>query len=403
MNDNYNPRMRAMTMSESRGWHWAAVIYWWLLLTLSVVVSSYGNVRHAETVVPPEYLTEGRWIAGSLPVVLLLMVEGIAFGVRAGVAGWQRHMATVFVALLGVVVLASSYVGLLSLVQATNLFTGRAAALNVGLAAVPDLLMIAATVYVMSLRRPAEATGPAKPAGAWSRIGGNLVARVEAATAPTANTAVEMPVDPTSSPSTPPSTPPSSSTDEMLDPATSWADELADEHPVDTVELLPSTSPTPARHPVDQLVRPNDEFVTSPSTSPATSSSTPADDMPVDLVDSPTTSTDELVDEVVARPDELDLDADDEQPDDIDGPPVELADEHRRRAGEVVASSKISAAVGELATVLALDADGLSKQAIADRVGRSRSTVTGWLKTVADSTPGETARSARPQLVAVND
>ncbi|MEJ9078420.1 helix-turn-helix domain-containing protein [Gordonia malaquae] len=50
------------------------------------------------------------------------------------------------------IVLASSYVGLYSVVAATGLFD--ATVLNLGLAAVPDLLMVSATVYVMSLRRP---------------------------------------------------------------------------------------------------------------------------------------------------------------------------------------------------------------------------------------------------------
>ncbi len=144
-----------ITASPQRAvWHRAAAVYWWALLALSVVVSSYGNIRHAQSVAPVEHALEAQWIAGALPVVLLLMVEGIAIGARAGLAGWQRRMATVAVGVLACVVLASSYVGLLSLVRATGLF--QAEALNLGLAGVPDLLMIAATVYVMSLREPVD-------------------------------------------------------------------------------------------------------------------------------------------------------------------------------------------------------------------------------------------------------
>ncbi|HNP58619.1 MAG TPA: hypothetical protein PK331_16650 [Gordonia sp. (in: high G+C Gram-positive bacteria)] len=169
-------------MSE-KGWHRVASWYWWAILALSVVVSSYGNVRHAELIAPAEVLTEAKWIGGALPVTLLLMVEGIAFGVRSGVAGWQRTLATVIVGSLGAVVLASSYIGLLSVVELTELFAGGTWFLNLGLAAVPDLLMIASTVYVMSLRRPAEAeVSEDRQPSRWSRIAGNLLDRVESAT-----------------------------------------------------------------------------------------------------------------------------------------------------------------------------------------------------------------------------
>lgn len=134
-----------------------AIVFWWVLLAAAAAVSSYGNARHAEMVVAdPDMLGFARTVAGALPVVLLLMVEGIALGVRAGVDGWQRRAATVVVGALSIIVLASSYVGLYSLVVSSGLFD--ATVLNLGLAAVPDLLMVSATVYVMSLRRPATTT-----------------------------------------------------------------------------------------------------------------------------------------------------------------------------------------------------------------------------------------------------
>ncbi|OBA67776.1 DUF2637 domain-containing protein [Gordonia sp. 852002-10350_SCH5691597] len=51
-------------------------------------------------------------------------------------------------------------------------------------------------------------------------------------------------------------------------------------------------------------------------------------------------------------------------------------------ADEVKSATRISAGAAELAMVLELDARGRSQQEIADEVGRSRSTVGGWLKTV---------------------
>lgn len=197
---------------------------------------------------------------------------------------------------------------------------------------------------------------------------------------------------------------PSTSTDELLDAATSWADE----HPVDTVELHPTSSSRSTRHPADQLVRRGDDLDGLSATSPpipggdmlddlVVTPTTSADEQSDELVVIPTSSPDELTDDLVDMPDDLDLDVPSttpkSSPDDVVVSPttsaVELLDEHRQRADAVVATSKISAAADELAIVLALDAEGLSKQAIADRVGRSRSTVTGWIKA---------AESVRPQL-----
>ncbi|MBD0021061.1 hypothetical protein GII33_09100 [Gordonia pseudamarae] len=134
-----------------------ATAFWWALLAASAAVSSYGNIRHAAmVVVDPDMLGVAKAIAGALPATLLLMIEGIALAAQAGVDGWPRRVATAIVAALSVIVLASSYVGLYSVVVATRLFD--ATVLNLGLASVPDLLMVSATVYVMSLRRPAATT-----------------------------------------------------------------------------------------------------------------------------------------------------------------------------------------------------------------------------------------------------
>ncbi|MEJ9078421.1 hypothetical protein WKY82_08365 [Gordonia malaquae] len=65
-----------------------ATAFWWTLLAASAAVSSYGNIRHAEMVVAdPTMLGFAQSVAGALPVVLLLMVEGIALGVRAWTGG----------------------------------------------------------------------------------------------------------------------------------------------------------------------------------------------------------------------------------------------------------------------------------------------------------------------------
>ena len=52
----------------------------------------------------------------------------------------------------------------------------------------------------------------------------------------------------------------------------------------------------------------------------------------------------------------------------------------RRRATDLLASTTLATTVDELATVLSLHDRRESKQAIADAVGRPRSTITGWIK-----------------------
>lgn len=377
-------------------WRRSAVVFWWLVLAASVAVSSYGNIRHAGMVVPADMLDVGRWIAGSLPVVLLVMVEGIALGIRGGVAGWQRHMATVFVGALGVVVLASSYVGLYSLVTATELFTVDV--LNVGLAGVPDLLMIASTVYVMSLRRPADTAERVPSPSAWARIGGNLVARVEQATAPTDDStaptapnvrSLDRPVEsvdpaPVDRPTTPVDYV-SESADRALDEPVDHSDEFNPTTPVDRGRPNSSTGPEQAVHLVERT--------------PADRSTAPdehADRRPIEPDEQPVESVEQAPVEQATGPVESDEQSDevaDRAAVDRSDEPDELSDDTLDRAGRVLAESSITADPTELARVLELDSAGWSRQRIADAVGRSKSTVSGWLK-VAEEID-------RPQLAAV--
>lgn len=60
---------------------------------------------------------------------------------------------------------------------------------------------------------------------------------------------------------------------------------------------------------------------------------------------------------------------------------VDLVEPVQAWAGRVCAETSISAGPDELAQVLALDQAGRSRQQIAAEIGRSKSTVTGWIKT----------------------
>jgi hypothetical protein len=133
-----------------------------VVLTVSVVGSAIGNVRHAELVASAHWVTVARWIGGSLPVALLVMVEGIELAILAGASKRARKAGMYIVVPLAAVVLASSYAGLLNIVTESGLFRGGPRIggtvtvtdlLNYGLAAVPDFLMLASTIYLISLRR----------------------------------------------------------------------------------------------------------------------------------------------------------------------------------------------------------------------------------------------------------
>ena len=372
-----------------------AVIYWWIVLAVSVSVSALGNVRHASMVAQPGFEALASWTSGAFPFALLLMVEGIALAVRAGVVGVPLRIATAIVAVIGTVVLASSYVALLEVVRATGLFAGDVDVLNYGLAAGPDLLMIASTIYVMRLRSPADGEVVAKRSTAWSRIGGNLVARVEQASAPSTGS-VDQPLDqpldqPSNSAATiratsaddpgegffadAPTTPATGSSVPVDEPAASGG-ELSVSTPTsvtdDPDELVADEPVATARRAVDLGLHPGDDLATS------------GDELPDEwVVDPPTTLGDECrrantgdptsdTGELAATPTS--------DTGELAATPTSDTGEWRRRADEVLATSQIAADPDELATVLRMADDGASKQAIADAVGRSRSTVSGWLR-----------------------
>ncbi|MFF0709136.1 helix-turn-helix domain-containing protein [Gordonia sputi] len=410
-----------------------AVIYWWIVLAVSVSVSALGNVRHASMVAQPGFEALASWTSGAFPFALLLMVEGIALAVRAGVVGVPLRIATAIVAVIGTVVLASSYVALLEVVRATGLFAGDVDVLNYGLAAGPDLLMIASTIYVMRLRSPADGEVVAKRSTAWSRIGGNLVARVEQASAPSTGS-VDQPLDPPSNSAATiratsaddpgegffadaPTTPATGSSVPVDEPAASGG-ELSVSTPTsvtdDPDELVADEPVATARRAVDLGLHPGDDLATSGDELPdewvvdppttlgdecrRANTGDPTSDTGELSVSTPTSVTDDpdelVADELAATPtsdtgelaatptsDTGELAATPtSDTGELATTPTSVTDEWRRRADEVLATSQIAADPDELATVLRMADDGASKQAIADAVGRSRSTVSGWLR-----------------------
>ncbi|MBN7314128.1 hypothetical protein [Mycobacteroides abscessus] len=179
----------------SRTWHRTALIFWWAVLLGSVALSSFGNVTHARNVAPERFQSWASLIGGAFPWALLVMVEGIALGTRGGASGRARTVALGVIVPLAVIVFASSYMGLLFVVQATGLFNASGSSvpfLNFGVAAVPDLLMVASTVYIFSMRSSLTVAKAVRGGSRWSRIGDNLLARAERLTEVTEPQAVPV-------------------------------------------------------------------------------------------------------------------------------------------------------------------------------------------------------------------
>lgn len=152
--------------------------FWLLLMIVFVGVSVVGNVVHADAVASEEYRTIARWIAGGLPVALLAMVEGVGIGTRGGASGRARTVSLGITVVLAVIVFAGSYWGLLFVCQRTELFHGLA----YGVAGVPDLMMLAATIHLVSMRST-DTTTETPTESSWSRLREAMVTRTEAALA----------------------------------------------------------------------------------------------------------------------------------------------------------------------------------------------------------------------------
>lgn len=162
-------------------WTRPALWFWWGVLAAAVAISVKGNVQHAAAVSPAEYRFMAKLVAGSLPVALFVMIEGVALGTLGGAHGTARKLGLGLTLALAAVVFSMSYVGLLNCVEHMNL-TGLVW-LERALAVTPDLLMVAATAYLMSLRGVVKRAGDDRPVTAFARLRAAAVARAEAALA----------------------------------------------------------------------------------------------------------------------------------------------------------------------------------------------------------------------------
>lgn len=326
------------------GWRMSALTFWWSILAAAVVVSSIGNIVRAFATAPEGWQTVAAWIGGGLPVTLMLLIEGIAIAERGGASGRARIVGlTILIPLLGIV-LGNSYIGLLVVAEKTGHLEGHPVAVGFGygLTAVPDMLMVAATAYLMAFRSRVVKT---TSTGRWSRIGGALGDRVEGFIAP----------KPTPSPT--PVTPSA--------PTTVWAPSWEPEPTqADTPVTTPApTSPTPppmtSREPASAAAAPGTaegaEGVVPESPRPVGAEGA----APVEVSAPATTPLPEL--------------------------PEPTADDIRR-AQIIVADGVTALPVEKVATTLAALAQGMSARGIR-KAGGPDPTIVGRIKAAAEALP----------------
>jgi hypothetical protein len=163
------------------GWRRTAKIFWWLVLITATTISVTGNLVHADAVAPEQFRLLARVIGGGSPIALLLMIEGAELGLLARAHGAARTVGLALLVPLAGIVFATSYAGLLYVVTESNL--ADTDALRWSLAAVPDLLMVTATIYLVALRSTGERAAKVPREGRWTRLSSLADAATARATA----------------------------------------------------------------------------------------------------------------------------------------------------------------------------------------------------------------------------
>ncbi|OBA40772.1 helix-turn-helix domain-containing protein [Gordonia sp. 852002-51296_SCH5728562-b] len=291
-----------------------------------------------------EWNRAGAAVAAALmPVSLLLATEATTRLVQAAGGSWEDRLPTALVAVGALFGAAMSFGGSFSALSrlAAHWKWEHPAFLPLS---IDTLLIVMAVGGVWAARRIARDTVADDPAATSTATTGEWVT-------------AEVPTT-SSSGSAVPADDPAASIDELSPPSpTSVTD--------DPGELVAVELAATARRAVDLGLHPGDDL---------------ADERRRADTGEPTTGTDELT---TTTPTSVTDDPGELVADELAATPTSDTDEWRRRADEVLAKSQIAADPDELARVLRLAASGASKQSIADDVGRSRSTVSGWLRVAA--------------------
>lgn len=167
----------------------------WLLLVAFTALSSYLNYRSAN-------LDGSHEIAhAAVPFVVLVVGGFVELALLSAIHRVAKAATVTALFACFAVVLVTSYLGILPI--AKSWFHAMPERVVFGLAAIPDVVMLAAVSVLMSLRarRKGTASETAQPSR-WARISGNLGDRIEQMTAapPSANPSAEGLKTPTETP-----------------------------------------------------------------------------------------------------------------------------------------------------------------------------------------------------------
>lgn len=153
-------------------WDTPTGLFAWLMLVAFTALSSVMNVEYAR-------LTESDVLFhGAIPVVVLVVGFFAELTFLSSSHNWAKRAVLAALLCCFAVVLVASYLGVRYTVNDRNPHAPEW--VNNGLAAIPDVVMLAAATVLLSLRarRKGTVTESAKPSR-WARIGGNLGDRFE--------------------------------------------------------------------------------------------------------------------------------------------------------------------------------------------------------------------------------
>lgn len=173
-------------------WHRPAVLFSWLVLLAFTGVSVWLNVAAVELHGPATVLA--RCVHGGLPVTLLVALTLLELSVLAGAHGAAKFTGLLGLVAVAVTTFAGSYAGILNVITSGD--PTSPAPLRWSVSAVPDVLMLTATVILVSLRQKRHGTVSVTGPGRLSRIANVIGDRVENRLAPPIPDAAPTPVPP---------------------------------------------------------------------------------------------------------------------------------------------------------------------------------------------------------------
>lgn len=357
---------------ESHRWgFYAGVMVVGLLLSMAGNAAHAWSQWHTDVAAGIDRGAMSPWVPTVaitvVPAMVMVMTETVVISHRRN-AGWARTVVTALAALVGIVALVVSYVGL---VHVCTVIIGLPTALGYVAPVIVDAPIIAATIGLwdvqQTIRADRELSGMTNELVSEQR---SVAPREPVEQRPTAP--VEHAIEVVDRPdeqvdeqwSSDRATAPYEMDDRSVEISSTGSDQAGrvDEHPVDRADEILSDLP----------VRPDELVSEQWSTAPV--------DRPDELDD----VASEQVSDLPARPDE--------QPDERGSTePVEWLSEAER----VRSATGITADPADLATVLRMDDAGASRREIAEAVGRPKSTVSGWIA------KASSVGADRPALTAV--